>query len=640
MLRRWALPSFLATAALVACARPAPVARFGAPRPAPRFLAAPEAPPPLPPVPAPIVGRLGNARSGSGVLLADLDGRRVAYVADEDASLVRVVDVDDGRELSHVAPGGAPAQLVMLADGRLVASLRDRAKLVVLRGGGTAKSPLVVDASIDVAAEPIGLALTPDDATLVATSGWGRTVTVIDAHGFTQKATHAVEREPRSVVVSSDGKRAFVAHAVGQSLDVLPLDGRGKAKTLGLKGEEEIAGRGFIGTEKRVACQGFALAKSDTGRVFAPHVLVFPGEPVASEGYGGGDEGREAEVFHVPIIDEDAEKVVAPSMTLRVGFDEAVSTSCALPRAATFGKDGLYVTCLGEDSVQLYDGDALNPQDVTLKKWSVPAGPTAIALDEEHDRAVVWSQFAQSLTTIAIGAHRAVAVASTSFVDPKATKEDEKIALGRRLFHATQDRRISSDGRACASCHPDGRDDALVWSSPKGPRQTPMLAGRLDGAAPFGWNGDANDVNLHLVQTMKRLGGTGMEGDDKEALVAYVRAMRPPPEATPAESKGEAIARGAAIFRTAEAGCATCHGEGGDLPDGTAHDVKSRAFSDTVRKFDTPSLRFLSGSAPYFHDGRYADLRTLLVKSDGKMGRTKHLSKTELDDLVTYLETL
>jgi cytochrome c peroxidase len=52
------------------------------------------------------------------------------------------------------------------------------------------------------------------------------------------------------------------------------------------------------------------------------------------------------------------------------------------------------------------------------------------------------------------------------------------------------------------------------------------------------------------------------------------------------------------------------------------------------------TLRFVSGSAPYFHDGRYKDLRTLLTKSDGKMGHTKQLSPSDLSDLETYLESL
>jgi mono/diheme cytochrome c family protein len=612
-------------AGVAACAHPTARTTGQAPRPASALPSAVESPPPLPPLPK--IERLATGKTGSGVLLANLDGKRVAYVADEDAALIRVVDVEAERELSTFAPGGAPSQIVMLADGRLVASVRDAAKLVVLRGGGSSTSKLHVDATIDMPAEPIGLALTPDDESLVATSGWGKSVVVLDAHTFTRKAVHAVAREPRSIVVSDDGKRAFVSHAVGPALDVIALDGA-KNKSLPLKGDEELPSSG---TQARMPCQGFALAKTDTGHILAPHVLVFPGEARPSEGYGGGFEGREAEVFHVPVIDEDAATIVNTSTTLRSGFEPGFQ--CALPRAAAVGKAGLFVTCLGEDSVQLYDADALNPHDVPIAKWSVPAGPTAVAVDDEHDRAFVWSQFAHSLTTIATETKRPFALSSMTFD----VHEDEKLAKGRKLFHATGDRRISFDGRACASCHPDGRDDALVWSSPNGQRQTPILAGRLSGAAPFGWNGDANDVNTHLISTMKRLSGTGMEGEDKEALVAYVLSMKGPATAVHAT---DAVTRGRALFRSEDTQCANCHGLDGDLPDGSQHDVKSRNASDLKAKFDTPSLKLVGGSAPYFHDGRYPDLKTLLVESDGKMGHTKQLSRDELDDLTAFLETL
>lgn len=600
-------------------------------------------PPPLPPR----VERAASAQSGSGVLLARLDGRRIAYVADEDASRIRVVDLEAERELSSFAPGGAPAQMVMLPDGRVVASLRDAGKLVVLRGGGTPGSRLHLDRTVEMPAEPIGLALSPDDATLVATSGWGRSVVVLDTSSFTRRAIHPVGREPRSVVVSDDGKRAFVSHAVGPALDVITLgdpekDRKGKPRplvaTIPMRGIEQLGDE--LRERPRLAGQGFALAKTEGGRILAPHVLVFPGEPEVSSGYGGGGEGRESEVFHVPVIDEDAGKLVGATAELRAGFEGGAS--CALPRAAAVGKAGLFVTCLGEDAVRLYDADAANPHDVPVAKWGVPAGPTAIAVDDDRAVAIVWSQFAHSLTTIATDPKRPFALSSLTFD----TREDEKVAKGRRLFHATGDRRISGDGRACASCHPDGRDDMLVWSSPNGQRQTPMLAGRLSGAAPFGWNGDAADVSTHLVSTMKRLGGTGLEGDDKEALVAYVLSMKgpgaPPQDVTasPRSEVASAVERGAAIFRSDETQCANCHGASGDLPDGSQHDVKSRGATDRKAKFDTPSLRFLSGSAPYFHDGRYPDLRTLLVKSDGKMGHTKHLSPGDLDDLTAFLETL
>ena len=545
--------------------------------------------------------------------------------------------------------GGVPGQLVMRKDGRLVATVRDTSQVVVLAGGGSEESRLTIEKRIDVAADPVGVALSSDGTTLVVTSGWGRAVTVLDATSLAVRTEHAVSREPRGVVISNDGKRAFVSHVVGDKLDVIALDATAsgadaKAKTktsLSVNGVEEFFSRGMGQTEqKRAACQGFALARAESGRVFAPHVLVFTGDPAEnSSGYGGGSEGREAEVMHIPVIDEDAAKVLGGSARLTAGL-EGTPGKCALPRAATVGKAGLFVTCLGENVVALFDADAVNPHDVALGRWSVPSGPVGIALDEARSRAIVWSQFAHALTTIAIADGSAVQrpFALSSVTIPRETRASAKLERGRVLFHSTGDDRISGDGRACASCHPDGRDDTLVWSSPNGPRQTPMLAGRLSGAAPFGWNGDATDVSTHLVQTFKRLGGKGITGEDKEALMAYVSALRPPPERKAKDP--DAVLRGQAIFRSPQAECSSCHGTDGDLPDGVSHDVKSRAGADVRTKFDTPSLRFVGGSAPYFHDGRYKTLGALLTKSDGKMGHTKHLAPSELADLEVYLESL
>jgi mono/diheme cytochrome c family protein len=595
----------------------------------------------------PVVRPYATSRDGSAIVLAELDGRVVAYVADEDDALVRVVDVDDGREISNASIGGVPGQLVMRRDGLLLASVRDTSQVVVLGGGGTTGSKLRVEKRIEVAADPVGLALSADDATLVVASAWGKTVTVLDGASLEVRAEHAVVREPRGVVVSTDGKRAFVSHVVGGTLDVVALDGTtsfGKNKktmtALGVDGLEEIEGRQTtVSEQKRAACQGFALARSETGRVFAPHVLAFTGDPSErSSGYGGG-EGLEPEVFHVPVIDEDASKIIPESLRLSARLQNLPSR-CALPRAAAVGKAGLFVTCLGDDVVTLYDAQAVNPHEVAVGRWSVPSGPVGIALDERHSRAIVWSQFAHAITSLAIddgsGTVRPFALSSVTL--PRSTRASAKIEKGRVLFHATGDRRISSDGRACASCHPDGRDDSLVWSSPNGPRQTPILAGRLEGAAPYGWNGDAIDVSTHLVQTFKRLGGNGLLGDDKEALMAYVGSLRPPPARKAKDPP--AVLRGQAIFRSSQAECSSCHGSDGDLPDGMNHDVKSRAAFDQRRKFDTPSLRFLSGSAPYFHDGRFKDLKALLTQTDGKMGHTKHLLPSEIADLEAYLESL
>ena len=56
--------------------------------------------------------------------------------------------------------------------------------------------------------------------------------------------------------------------------------------------------------------------------------------------------------------------------------------------------------------------------------------------------------------------------------------------------------------------------------------------------------------------------------------------------------------------------------------------------------FDTPSLRFVGGTAPYFHDGRFATLEDLLMNPGGRMGHTLHLSRRDALALTAYLETL
>src|SRR4029079_8721237 len=83
-----------------------------------------------------------------------------------------------------------------------------------------------------------------------------------------------------------------------------------------------------------------------------------------------------------------------------------------------------------------------------------------------------------SVVHLATGATESIAVSS----DPLSAD----VAAGRRLFLTERDRRITRDGRACAGCHREGRDDGVVWKLGAGPRQTPMLVGRLDHG-PFGW---------------------------------------------------------------------------------------------------------------------------------------------------------
>jgi DNA-binding beta-propeller fold protein YncE/mono/diheme cytochrome c family protein len=579
------------------------------------------------------------ARTGAPVVLARDGEATIAYVADEDGAAIRVVDVDRQDELSALALPGRPAQLAMLEDGRLVATLRERGELAVLAGTGLPGAPLAVVQRIPVAAEPIGLALAPGDRELLVTSGWGHALTVLavpaePAGPLAVSRSWEVAQEPRGVVVSDDGRFAFVSHAVGQSLERIEL-ATGAAARISVAGTEVVVSEEGSDDVPRQACQGFALAKSiaPAGRIYAPEVLAFTGATdQPSAGYGSPDE-LTPEVFDVAVIDEDRGKALGESLKQRMMHK---GRPCVLPRAAAASARGsLFVACLGEDAVVELDGASIAPVTAELRRWPVPSGPVGIAIDDARDRAIVWSQYAHTLTTLATGPAAPPVVQTLVLGAGPGEGLPEQLARGRALFAAVGDPRISKTGQACESCHPDGRQDTLVWSSPNGPRQTPMLAGRLADTAPYGWNGDAKDLASHLKSTMKRLRGTGLAGDDLDALIAYVTALRGPA----LSGDGALVAEGEAIFRSADAQCASCHGEDGRAPDGVRHDVGSRAAGDQRRELDTPSLAYLAGSAPYYHDGRFATLRELLEKSRGKMGQQRPLSPHEIDALEAYLRT-
>lgn len=629
---------------------------------------------------------LGASETGSTVALAAVGGRRVAFIADEDAGAVLTFDIDAKKQIASTAVGGVPSQLYVTRDGRVLVAVRDASKLVALRVERP-DAPLERIGEAPTPAEPVALASSPDGKTIVVTAGWGQRLAAFDAGTLAPRFEAKLPREPRGVVVSDDGKTAFVSHAVGSVVSVVDLAGAKHAvRTVSMRGKDASAiaqttqTRRLAGAEKKLAaatgtfkaaalasvdrraaegrasCQGFVLAKSAAieNRIFAPQVMVDPGDP-EQRPTGYGDAMSIPEVPAVAIIEEATgtplEASLAVSTAIHPGArfgardPRTMMQDCLLPRAAAIDPQSksLLVTCLGIDAVVAYDAASIAPGAAALRHWNVGAGPSGIAIDLSSRQAVVFSQFDRTVSILALGDgeltddRSAPAPVEKTTLAPLPNGPSPQMVIGRMLFHASGDVRISADGRACASCHPDGRDDAITWATPDGPRRSIMLAGRVSKTPPYAWNGNAATIDAHLGATFLRLRGQGIRSFELEALVAYVSSLpAPPPRAIEDEAKVE---RGRRIFTSTEAGCSSCHA-GSALTDGMNHDVGSKHAADVAEKFNTPSLRLVGGTGPYFHDGRYATLGELLRKSDGKMGRTKHLTNADLDALQSYLETL
>ena len=593
----------------------------------------------------------------SALALARKGTRTFAYVANADDNTLRTIDIDKKEELAKTSLPGTPAHVLVLSDGRVAVTLKDKSRLLLLQPDK--KFKLTKLCSTETAAEPFALTTSNEEKSLLVTSGWGRALSQFSTADLKQEHSTALPREPRAVVVSNDGKTAFVSHVVGGKLSAIDLQGGslGTPKNVSISPKDfddrsrKLFAR-FRGAEptksRQIACQGYALAKSSAGgsRVWAPQVLVDPGDPeVKSFGYGDGMGA--AEVPSVAVIDAVKRRADKQSVRAVREHHHRERPPCLLPRAAAFHHDKkrLLVACLGIDSVVEYDTTKASPRDAERRRFAVASGPLGLALDEKSNRAVVWSQFDQTVGIIDLnlapilkeGELEKPSVTHLALSRSASQAQLGNLELGRKLFFATSNHQISSDGRACASCHPDGREDSLTWATPMGPRQTPMLAGRLAKTAPFGWDGKGRSVAAHLDHTFQRLGGMGLSRHEKSALIAYVASL---PSPLPLSSSSRTlVARGKKIFHSARAACGTCHA-GGTGSDRQLHDVKSAKAIDTQKRFDTPSLKFIAGTAPYFHDGRYRSLDELVQGVDGTMGHTAHLSKEDRRALIAYLETL
>jgi DNA-binding beta-propeller fold protein YncE len=589
--------------------------------------------PPVPTLPLVPLETAGAVSSGA-VALACLEGRTIAFVADADDRAVVALDVDTGARLSTTPLGARPSALLVAPGGRIVALGADDGRVRVLTMSAL-DAPLVQERAIDVPAEPVSASLGSRGDTVLVASRWGHALSVVPLSGDAPVQVVDLPRDPGAVVASSDGRRALVAHVVGSRASVVDLEQR-TVRLISLD-RTETRTRSFMPMAKSVppaaiqvatlhADQLFALARVRDDRVVAPDVFVDPGASSVSSGYGNA--GAAAVTPALAELDADAGRVAATQRA-------AVPLSrCMLPRGVALDAASaqLLVACAGTDEVTFL---RLEAQVRLRTAVRVAKGPIGIAFDPAARRAVVWSALDRVVSVLAVDGK--ARVASTIDVPRSTPPPTDDAQRGRALFHAAFDRRVASDGRACASCHPDGRDDALTWSSPGGRRQTPMLLQRLDGTAPFGWDGTAADVGRHLAQTTARLGGTGLGPGDVADLTAYLATLRAP--ASPLREDEALAARGRDVFRSREVECASCH-SGKTATDGDRHDVTSRSAGDRPRAFDTPSLRFVSRSAPYFHDGRYATLADLLTGSDGTMGHTSQLAPADRAALEAYLRTL
>lgn len=536
-----------------------------------------------------------------GALHVTADDRFV-IMADPNVDVLTVADVGTDEIVAEVPlpPSSEPARIVDGTDGRIHVVLRGRGRLA------TVSLPEGDVVEREVCPEPRGLAR-DDERILVACAGGD--VVVLDASPEVAEplARWRVEPDLRDVVIV-DGE-VFVTTFRKPAL--LRLDEAGAVVE---RFEPQLDTVAMGPASPTVAWRTRVLPD---GRVAMLHQLSFSGDlgggdvPEAGQPrvyYGGPDFCGGGVVDHaLTFFDVSKAGEMAVDAEMRVtGLVLAVDFDVSL--------DG-QLTVVSSNGHLLTSVSAVGEGQPACGSPFLPA--TSVAYDASG-RAYYVDELGLNRT----GVEGEPGLQLVTRVAPDNT--------GHRIFHQ------SSAGApiACASCHPEGRDDGHVWMFARGPRRTHALLGSTAGTAPYHWEGDIHSFSALMDEVYtERMRGRRLSDAEMAAVEHWMtKTLRPLRVARAADT--DAVARGRTLYEDDVVGCASCH-EGRGLT--LSYDV------GTGGTFQPPPLFGLRLRTPLMHDGCADSIRGRFSTDCGggdQHGKTSHLTEDELGDLLAYLESL
>jgi YVTN family beta-propeller protein len=598
------------------------------------------------PTPPPTTRFVGATSSQPLALSANGDVLAVVNPDNDSASFFDLRG-DANLRFGLVATQTEPSGVAVMPDGRrayvanAVSGTVSVIDLDVTTGTVTPPTTQIV-----VGTEPVSLVLTPNGSRLYVANARSNTVSVIDTSTNTVVATRPVGLEPRGLAVTHDGdaddtdEKLYVT-----SFLAFPIAGRAPGR--------DDAGEGHVtvistATDTVIAtaivqpmtntgfnANGDALARVAPGAAFTFPTGAYPNQlnNVAIRGgfaylpnTGASPNGPVR--FDVntqallSVLDTSSDTDAGLTLNLNQAVAAQASPSRLFPTqpwAMAFrnASDLGYVVSAASNVVLKLAVDPLgggatvlaDPLDPT-RVFEIPVGknPRGIVVNWNDSRAYVMNYVSRDVTVLDLtGTREQVMATLPSETLPTPGTAADLVHAGRELYNtsigvfdpATSggpsiSGRLSTSGwGSCASCHPSGLSDQVVWIFPSGPRRTIPQHADFDPVPPetsqriLGWSAirdEQEDFELHLRTVM---GGAGLivQGDGVtpepavndflplanagrnqlqirgvgawDALVAYVDdGVRAPIPAVQATSP-DAIA-GRALFISAN--CQQCHG--------------------------------------------------------------------------------
>ncbi|HWO22164.1 MAG TPA: c-type cytochrome [Kofleriaceae bacterium] len=570
--------------------------------------------PPPPPWGVPISG---------GNLVVTRDG--AAVIADADRDRILMIDLATQGVLGEVAvPGDEPGRVLEDGSGRVHVALRRGGALLTFTNGRSSE----MLARRQICAEPRGIAW--EQATdLVHVACAGGELVSLPAGGGAAVRTLRLDRDLRDVIVS--GNRLVVTQFRSSQLMTIDATGSVLARTapptvqrFGATDFDDFGSSGLVDAVPAVAWRTIALPNN---RLLVSHQRQVKGKLKVEEGgYGGGCGGKGPVESALTIVEAGLPPAaVVPFVQGALPVDLAVSPNGQLVAVATAGDNMVRTATVG--TLNSRDDDKCGPGP---RGPNGPGGedddgddlgtPTSIAFTASNDLVIYYPESPALVVrkvTTGGGASSTIPLPGTFGYD-----------AGRSLFHGQ-----TAIGLACASCHPEGRDDGAVWTFEGfGTRRTQSLAGNILARGPYHWVGDMDDLGVLMDDVFaNRMAGGEVTRSQRVSLGPWLdRVPTPAPVAT---TNLAAVERGRELFNAT--GCATCHS-------GTLFTNNRLVDVGTGGKFKVPSLLGIAARAPFMHTGCAGTLRDRFTSCGGgdAHGVTSAMAPAQIDDMVAYLESL
>ena len=662
--------------------------------------------PPPPPPPPPAIAAAPQSHSAS--LVANPAGSEL-FVVHPDADSVDMLDVAtrEGAPRGLASPGllprprsaagvtirrVAPSALTLDSTGSTLYVTGERSGHLYAIDASTA----TVKADVAVCSEPVGVLLSADDADVFVACSQDDEVVELHASDLSLVGAAPCPRKPWALAWAADGSTLLATHLLGPGVSAFSTAPLALSATWTLDDGPPVSSSGDpMGdedpTEPHGQVRGLydAVVRPGTSELWVAHVML--GTDTAQP-----DLDFQETVFPaLSLFDATGAQTARLSVQANPGDGQAFGDVVSGPHAIAFSPDGKLAFVVDTDSEDVLVVDADQRIEVELVR----------PLPGRMPEGIVWvggEIYIQERNSEDIAAFKVTVGAAGVSVDadgapfPSLGKDPmpANLRLGQELyFSANSDVYPLTQNHwvACASCHLEGRSDAVTWDFAQGPRDTPTNAGGLLDTGFLFRTADRTQVQDYW-RTIDIEQGGHFDIDQPtqkpllDALAAFVNEAIPtpiPPSTDAAHTvTGQALAdlrtRGQAVF--AQVGCPSCHsgpaltdsGQGNPALDLTGpivstptpggvllHDVGTCVttgdFTDVAHddidgdprdgcSFDTPALRGLADSAPYLHDGSAATLDDVLpsmLQAAAAPGQTAPpLSADDETALVEYLRSL